>query len=88
MRPTCSAWSAVPQAMLPLLRRSAAARVVNMSSKQGSLALAADPEAFGSRPCLLAYNSSKAALNAITIAYANQLRRPPLWPRTDRPVPQ
>ena len=66
---------AVTNAMLPLLRRSAAARIVNISSDLGSLhhAAAAD-HPLGAFPPLLAYNSSKTALNAITVAYANELR--------------
>ena len=66
---------AVTNAMLPLLRRSGAGRVVNLSSELGSLhhQLAQDHPA-GAFPNLLAYNSSKTALNAITVAYANELR--------------
>jgi NAD(P)-dependent dehydrogenase (short-subunit alcohol dehydrogenase family) len=65
---------AVTNAMLPLLRQSPAARVVNLSSPLGSLALHADPASQVAGVRLLAYNSSKAALNAITLMYANQLR--------------
>jgi NAD(P)-dependent dehydrogenase (short-subunit alcohol dehydrogenase family) len=36
--------------------------------------LAADPAAWGPRPYLLAYDSSKAALNAVTVHYAGELR--------------
>ena len=66
---------AVTNAMLPLLRRSTAARIVNITSDLGSLhhAAAAD-HPMGPFPPLLAYNSSKTALNAITVAYANELR--------------
>jgi NAD(P)-dependent dehydrogenase (short-subunit alcohol dehydrogenase family) len=67
--------AAVILAMLPLLRRSTSARIVNMSSTQGSLSMAADgPKPYGGGPNLLAYNSSKTALNAITLAFANELR--------------
>jgi NAD(P)-dependent dehydrogenase (short-subunit alcohol dehydrogenase family) len=62
---------AVTNAMLPLLRMSPAARIVNLTSNLGSVSLAASNKAF---PQLLAYNSSKAALNAITVTYANELR--------------
>ncbi|MEV7087145.1 SDR family oxidoreductase [Streptomyces sp. NPDC093085] len=62
---------AVTNAMLPLLRRSAAARIVNITSNLGSVSLAASSRGF---PQLLAYNSSKASLNAITVTYANELR--------------
>ncbi|MGW0771077.1 SDR family oxidoreductase [Streptomyces sp. NPDC002676] len=67
---------AVTHAMLPLLRRSAAARIVNMSSELGSLTHLADPgspwSAYSS--ILLPYCTSKSALNAITVLYANELR--------------
>ena len=62
---------AVTNAMLPLLRRSSAARIVNLTSDLGSLTLASAEEKF---PQLLAYNSSKTALNAVTVTYANELR--------------
>jgi len=64
----------VTRAMLPLLRRSTRARVVNMSSPLGSLSLQADPNHPISRVGLLAYSSSKAALNMVTVMYANALR--------------
>lgn len=64
---------AVTQAMLPLLRKAPAARIVNISSGAGSLALNADPnnshrEMFGA-----IYSPSKTALNAITLAFAIEL---------------
>jgi NAD(P)-dependent dehydrogenase (short-subunit alcohol dehydrogenase family) len=62
---------AVTNAMLPLLRRSRAGRIVNLTSDLGSLAKASSDPTF---PQLLAYNSSKAALNAVTVTYANELR--------------
>ena len=66
---------AVTNAMLPLLRRSDASRIVNLSSDLGSLHHAtAGDHPMGAFPPLLAYNSSKTALNAITVAYANELR--------------
>lgn len=66
---------AVTNAMLPLLRRSGAGRVVNLSSDLGSLANAAANETqWGAFPLLLAYNASKTALNAVTVAYARELR--------------
>lgn len=63
--------TAVTNAMLPLLRRSRAGRIVNLTSDLGSLAKASSDPAF---PRLLAYSSSKAALNAVTVTYANELR--------------
>jgi NAD(P)-dependent dehydrogenase (short-subunit alcohol dehydrogenase family) len=74
----------VTNALLPLLRRARAGRIVNMSSLMGSLAYAAaghDPTGVlppGVFPPLLAYNTSKAALNAVTITYANELRDTPI----------
>ncbi|UNO43010.1 SDR family oxidoreductase [Streptomyces sp. MST-110588] len=65
---------AVTQACIPLLRRSPAGRVVNMSSPLGSLTLLSDRDHPVSTRGLLPYSSSKAALNAITLVYANALR--------------
>jgi len=65
---------AVTNAMLPLLRRAPAARIVNMSSSLGSLARASDPSSDQYWVPLLAYNASKAALNRITLQYAAALR--------------
>lgn len=65
---------AVTRACIPLLRRSSAARIVNLSSPLGSLTLLSDHDNPISTRGLLAYSSSKAALNAITVLYANALR--------------
>ncbi|MEV7418013.1 SDR family oxidoreductase [Streptomyces sp. NPDC089919] len=67
---------AVTNAMLPLLRHSGAARIVNMSSELGSLAHLADPDSPWSpySSVLLPYCSSKSALNALTVLYAEELR--------------
>jgi len=54
------------QAFLPLLRKSRAARIVNVSSESGSLA------AMGAGPP--AYQVTKAALNALTRTLAGELR--------------
>lgn len=62
------------QAMLPLLRRSASGRVVNLSSSLGSFAIVTDPASPFYDHNLLAYNASKAALNAATVALAKELR--------------
>jgi NAD(P)-dependent dehydrogenase (short-subunit alcohol dehydrogenase family) len=62
----------VTNALLPLLRRSPSARIVNISSTLGSLTLRAGSAEFG--PAELAYCSSKTALNAVTLLYANHLR--------------
>ena len=64
---------AVYQAMLPLLRESSDARIVNVSSGVGSLPANADPAypyhaLFGP-----IYPASKAALNAMTLAMMIEL---------------
>ncbi|GAA4507952.1 SDR family oxidoreductase [Actinoallomurus oryzae] len=66
----------VTNAMLPLLRRSPAPRIVNVSSHAASLSLTSDPD--GPMAALLpsaAYSPSKSALNALTVHYANELRK-------------
>ena len=64
---------AVYQAMLPLLRESSDARIVNVSSGVGSLTDNADP-AFPYRPIFgPVYPASKAALNAMTLAMMVEL---------------
>jgi NAD(P)-dependent dehydrogenase (short-subunit alcohol dehydrogenase family) len=66
---------AVTNAMLPLLRKSPAARIGNVSSGLGTVALLSDPDSpLWQQANLLGYNSSKAALNAITLIYAGTLR--------------
>ena len=64
---------AVTQAFLPLLKNSPAGRIVNLSSGLGSLTLNSDPnwDFAGVKP--LAYNSSKAAVNMITVVFAAEL---------------
>jgi NAD(P)-dependent dehydrogenase (short-subunit alcohol dehydrogenase family) len=65
---------AVTTAMLSLLKKAVAGRIVNMSSGLGSLTQNSDPNwAFAAiKP--LAYNSSKAALNMVTIVLASELK--------------
>ncbi|MBB4930300.1 NAD(P)-dependent dehydrogenase (short-subunit alcohol dehydrogenase family) [Lipingzhangella halophila] len=64
----------VTEAMLPLLQRSAGARVVNISSDVGSLGQTTDPDHYMSKiPAGLAYGPSKTALNAVTVQYAKEL---------------
>ncbi|MEG8181959.1 SDR family oxidoreductase [Nocardia terpenica] len=63
---------------LPLLRRSAAPRIVNLSSTAASLTLTREHPDFGPEPdTRLAYTTSKAALNMLTVQYANAFRREP-----------
>ena len=68
----------VTQALLPLLRRSAAGRIVNLSSGLGSLTLNSDPSWPFASVKYLAYNSSKSAVNAITVQLAWELRDTPI----------
>jgi NAD(P)-dependent dehydrogenase (short-subunit alcohol dehydrogenase family) len=64
---------AVTQAMLPLLREAPAARIVNVSSTAGSMTLNADPDHPSRALFGPSYSGSKAALNAITLAFAIEL---------------
>ncbi len=64
----------VIQAMLALLKKSSAARIVNVSSSLGSLTQHSDPNWEYAGINLLAYTSSKTALNAVTVQFAKELR--------------
>jgi NAD(P)-dependent dehydrogenase (short-subunit alcohol dehydrogenase family) len=66
---------AVTNAFLPALRRSSRGRIVNISSGTGSLGRSTAPDprfAFGAGDAA-AYRASKAALNALTVFYAQAL---------------
>ena len=79
----------VTNAMLPLLRKSAAGRIVNVSSILGSLTLHAKDGELGVK--MFAYGASKAALNSYTIHLADALKNTkikvnsahPGWVKTD-----
>jgi NAD(P)-dependent dehydrogenase (short-subunit alcohol dehydrogenase family) len=60
----------VLHAFIPLLEKSHAPVVVNVSSGVGSLSLASDPDSPLSEANYPVYASSKAALNMLTIRYA------------------
>ena len=67
---------AVTNAFLPALRRSAHPRIVNVSSGTGSLAWSTGPNpqfAWQTGGTGAAYRSSKTALNALTVYYAQAL---------------
>jgi NAD(P)-dependent dehydrogenase (short-subunit alcohol dehydrogenase family) len=66
----------VTNAMLPLLRRSAAGRIVNLSSSVGSLAFMS--KRIEGMPVSLAYPTSKTALNGITVQLATLLADTPI----------
>uniref|UniRef100_A0A372IMT7 SDR family NAD(P)-dependent oxidoreductase n=2 Tax=Paracidobacterium acidisoli TaxID=2303751 RepID=A0A372IMT7_9BACT len=78
-------------ALLPLLKKSPAGRIVNLSSILGSLTLHADPSSPIYSFKKFAYNSSKTALNAWTVHLAWELRDTPIkvtsvhpgWVKTD-----
>ncbi|MDQ0779441.1 NAD(P)-dependent dehydrogenase (short-subunit alcohol dehydrogenase family) [Streptomyces aurantiacus] len=61
----------VTNAMLPLLRRSTAPRIVNLSSSVASLTRQADPD-IDVGPIMAAYSPTKSFLNAVTVHYARQ----------------
>ena len=65
---------ALTQTLLPLIRKSPAGRIVNLSSILGSLTLQADPTSPIYHLKTLAYDASKAALNVFTIHLAHELR--------------
>jgi NAD(P)-dependent dehydrogenase (short-subunit alcohol dehydrogenase family) len=62
------------QAFLPLLKKSDAPRIVNVSSDLGSLGNQTNPEYRHYEVKLTAYCSSKTALNAYTVMLAYELR--------------
>ncbi len=63
---------AVTQAMLPLLRQSPAARIVNLSSSLGLLTVNGDPTSLYYSSRLIGYNAFKAALNMLTVQLAEE----------------
>lgn len=65
---------AVTQAAIPLLKRAPAARIVNVSSSLGSLALNSDPTSTFYSQQFIGYNASKAALNMLTIQLHEELK--------------
>lgn len=64
----------VTQAFLPLVKKSDAGKIFNVSSGLGSMSLLLDPAmGFANNP-VAAYSASKAALNAITAILSNELK--------------
>lgn len=66
---------AITQAALPLLRKSSAARIVNVSSGLGSLTWVSDPACWARDHFGVVYAASKAALNSVTMAFAIELEK-------------
>ena len=62
------------QALLPLLRKSGAPTIVNVSSDLGSLALIGYPENLYAQAQIFPYQSSKVAQNSLTVLLAKELR--------------
>jgi NAD(P)-dependent dehydrogenase (short-subunit alcohol dehydrogenase family) len=65
---------AVTREFLPLLKKSEAGRIVNLSSILGSLTLQADPQSPIASIKTFAYDASKSALNAFTVHLAAELK--------------
>jgi NAD(P)-dependent dehydrogenase (short-subunit alcohol dehydrogenase family) len=82
---------ALTQALLPLIRKAPAGRIVNLSSILGSLTLHSDPSSGIYAKKAFAYDASKTALNAFTVHLAQELRGTkikvnsahPGWVKTD-----
>jgi NAD(P)-dependent dehydrogenase (short-subunit alcohol dehydrogenase family) len=82
---------ALTQKLLPLIKKSDEGRIVNVSSIMGSLALHSDKNSPIYSIKLLAYNSSKTALNQFTLHLAEALKDTkikansahPGWVKTD-----
>jgi NAD(P)-dependent dehydrogenase (short-subunit alcohol dehydrogenase family) len=79
------------QTVLPLIRKSAAGRIVNVASMLGSLTLHSNPQAGLDHFKPFAYDASKTAVNQFTIHLAALLRDTPIkvnsahpgWVRTE-----
>lgn len=64
---------ATTQKLLPLIRKSPAGRIVNMTSDLGSLTAMGDPEHPQFAALAAGYQASKCALNALTRLFAKEL---------------
>jgi NAD(P)-dependent dehydrogenase (short-subunit alcohol dehydrogenase family) len=86
----------VTNAFLPLLRKSASGRIVNVSSTMGSLTDQSDPASPYYGLVVPAYQTSKAALNGLTVALSKALADTPIkvnsvcpgWVQTDLGGPE
>lgn len=87
---------ALTRILLPLIKKSPAGRIVNMSSILGSLTLHSDPDSSIYNVKSFAYDASKSALNALTVHLAYELRDTkvkvnsahPGWVKTELGGPQ
>ena len=81
----------ITNALIPLIRKSPAGRIVNVSSILGSLTLHSDPNSPIYTSKSFAYDASKSALNAYTVHLAHALKDTPIkvnsahpgWVKTD-----
>ena len=81
------------QKLLPLIKKSTAGRIVNLSSILASMQWSSNPDGGAGEfaYCGTAYNASKAAINMFTIHLANELKNTPIkvnaanpgWVRTE-----
>ena len=69
---------ALTQTLLPLIRKSDAGRIVNLSSILASLTLHSDPKSPIYNAKVFAYDASKTAINAFTVHLAYELRDTPI----------
>jgi NAD(P)-dependent dehydrogenase (short-subunit alcohol dehydrogenase family) len=84
------------QMLMPLIRKSAAGRIVNVSSGQGSLSLLAPKGSPIYATKTFSYDASKSALNSFTLHLAHELQGTqikvnsihPGWVRTDMGGPR
>ncbi len=82
---------ALTQALLPLIRKAPAGRIVNLTSILGSLTIHSDPSSGIYAKKAFAYDASKTAINAFTVHLAQALRETkikvnsahPGWVKTD-----
>lgn len=82
---------ALTQTLLPLVKKSEAGRIVNLSSILGSSTVHSDPSSFIYNAKIPAYDISKSALNAFTVHLAHELKDTtvkvnsahPGWVKTD-----
>jgi NAD(P)-dependent dehydrogenase (short-subunit alcohol dehydrogenase family) len=82
---------ALTQALLPLVRKAPAGRIVNLTSILGSLTLHSDPSSGIYAKKAFAYDASKTAINAFTVHLGQELRATkikvnsahPGWVKTD-----
>lgn len=87
---------ALTQALLPLLKKAPAGRIVNLSSILASLGTHCQPDSPIAAAKELAYNASKTALNAFTVHLADALRDTPIkvnsahpgWVKTEMGGPE